>query len=448
MLKYQKVHIIGIGGAGMNGIANILLQMGLKVTGSDRQKTKVVEMLEQKGITIYEENDTLPLSVCDLLLMSSAVSIEHTVVKEAVKKNIPVWTRHQLFKEIFHERDLIAISGSHGKTTTTSLTASVLTDLGLNCGYSVGVPDPDRGGKWGQDYFVIEADEYAKTLLTLKPKIAVINNIDWDHVDIYPSEEEYFQVFREFAEITLNNKGILIANSDDKNVRSVLEGLEYISFGFESHNQFYIQNLQHSPQGISFQVFENGNESTSINSPLYGQHNALNALVSFIVSKQLQLSDNDIKRAINNFSGVARRAEIKGIIGDNVLVMDDYAHTAKEIQTTIQGLKSAYPDRRLIAIWQPHTFSRIRDFETEFIEACIYADVMIITQVYGAREKGEYDFGRFAQSLNPDKSFFLNTQAEIKLKLKDLILPDDILLTLNAGDLYKLGEDLVANGFV
>jgi UDP-N-acetylmuramate--alanine ligase len=453
MFPFKKVHIVGISGSGLNGIANILLQMGVDITGADKSQNQYSEFFLTRGVKIYSDTDLEPLDGVDLLFVTSALKVDHPLIVEANKRGITVWTRHQLFPVLFADRQLIAVSGSHGKTTTTSIIKHILQFCGVDCGYLIGVPDPRQSSHLGtSDIFVIEADEYAKTLLTLTPKIAIINNIDWDHPDIYPTAQDYYNTFEEFVDITTANDGVIIANSDDKQIQSLYNNASkdnkarFQLFGRHINSYNHIRHIRHEINGIRIGLYLEDTKyiNNDAFAPFMGEHNAMNITAGYLVAQALGLSLDKVTLALKSLPTVNRRCETLGITQNKITVLDDYAHAATEIQATLIGLKKAHPKNRIVAIWQPHSFNRISQFETDFVRACGYADEILITPVYDGRGTGaEYNFEAFRQGLNPKTTHFVDQLDDIIDIVTRRTSAGDILVLLNAGDLNKIAPILV-----
>ena len=453
MFPFKKVHIVGISGAGLNGIANILLRMGVKITGADKSRNQYTQFFLDRGVEIYDDSDIQGLENVDLLFVTSALKSDHILIAEAKRQGIPVWTRHDLFPVLFADRQLIAVSGSHGKTTTTSIIKHILQFCGVDCGYLIGVPDPRQSSHLGtSDIFVIEADEYAKTLLSLTPKITIINNIDWDHPDIYPTAKDYYETFKEFVDITLANDGSVIANSDDTQIQSLFENLtsdkqaHFQLFGRHINSRNHIRHIRHEHNGIRIGLYLEDTRyiNNDVFAPFIGEHNAMNIMTGFLVAESLGLNLDKVALAVKTLPVVNRRCEILGITQNKITILDDYAHAATEIQATLIGLKKAHPNNRVIAIWQPHSFNRINQFEIDFVRACGFADEMLITPVYDGRNTGaEYNFEIFRSSLNPKTTHFVDELNDIIDIVTRRSRPGDTVVLLNAGDLNKIAPILI-----
>jgi UDP-N-acetylmuramate--alanine ligase len=409
--NFNKILVLGIGGAGMSGIANILLQQGIKIVGADKTLTNTTEFFTNLGILVYKDTELEALEGCDLIIASSAISESHPFYIYAQSNNIPLWTRHKVLPELLKEKKVIAISGSHGKTTTTSMVAHLFKELGVDVGFLIGTPKPKEGGYWGSsEWFVIEADEYAKTFLCLKPTIAVVNNVDWDHPDIYPTELEYIDTFKDFISNTFSMGGKVLLNTngclcmlDTINNYQKIEKESFKTFSLstsstsDNNNDYIIKNIDYKNNGTRFILSSKTTFDTVITNKL-GEHNVFNATSAIIAtSMALKKTISDLSSLLANFGTVSRRCEKIGKTPKGAMVIDDYAHCANEIKTTLEGIKKAYPDKQVIGIWQPHGFNRIQEYEKDFIEVCKTEnnDQMFICPIYGARDSGNFDFTKF-----------------------------------------------------
>lgn len=446
MFPFKRVHIVGIGGSGMNGLANILLQSGIVVTGSDRQKNDPVRFLIDKGVKFFDDEDMKPLEQAQLVVATSAASSNHPVLVKAAESKIPVWTRHQLLPALLQDRYVIAVSGSHGKTTTSSIIKHILQTSGIDCGFLIGVPNPDKGGHFGSHRaFVIEADEYARTFLHIPADLAIINNVERDHPDIYPTDEDYNQAFKQFAVQITNGGGKIITNQDDKSSQATVQGLQNFGFGFDSSSYTKIDFVEQKEVGISLELNVNG-RAVKLKCPIHGKHNAYNIAAAVTAVCLSGLVDIDqIRQALLTFGTVPRRCEFKGVGKQHCnILIDDYAHAPSEVAATINALKAAYPDRKVTAIWQPHTFTRVKSFENDFVQACKTADNLIITPIYGARETGEYDFAPFKAELNPDTTYYARDKQDILYRLMGTVGEKNLVVMLNAGDLNQMSGQILA----
>jgi UDP-N-acetylmuramate--alanine ligase len=442
--EYSKIYILGLGGSGMNGIANILLQMGKNIVGSDKTLTSTTQFFQDRGVQVFNDQDISGLQDCDLIIASSAVNQTHPIYLEAQKLKIPIFTRHQALPELLKNKKVIAVSGSHGKTTTTSMIAHILRTSNFDIGFLVGSPDPTQAGYWGlSQWFVIEADEYAKTFLCLRPDVAIINNVDWDHPDIYPTEQEYKDAFLEFAQKTIDNGGVVVANGDDKVVLELAKKINMKLFGFSKDVDYKIEAVSYLESSTRFVL----NDKLVV-LPLLGQHNVYNAAAAVIGSAlATTLGIGEVNTTLESFQTVSRRLENIGMF-EGALVYDDYAHCAHEIETTLNGLVQSDPEAQIVAIWQPHSFNRLIEYEKDFLKAFSSIDNLLICPIYGARDNADFDLEEFRSRVDVNHSECVLDLKECLNKASCLFYQDQespkIIVLLNAGDLSQITREQLA----
>ena len=440
-------HIIGIGGAGMSAIAHLLLERGETVSGCDRQANAASAELAARGATVLAGHSADHLATVDRLLVTSALPADHIELAAARERGLPVLTRHDLWREWSRERPVAAISGTHGKTTTTAMTALALRTAGLNPGYLIGAQVPALGGAaaWGQGPLVIEADEYARTFLALTPQVAVITNLDWDHVDIYPTPAEYDAAFREFA---VGPAGAaprhLIMCGDDDGVRRVLADLPAVRCGLDAGNDWRALDVVPREGGMAFTVQHAGAILGAVWLGVSGEHNVRNALLALAIGDFYEVSFAVMAAALGQFRGSARRFEPKGTAG-GIDVFDDYAHHPTEIRATLAAARARFPGRRIVAYFQPHTYSRLEAFQADFAASFADADVVRIGAVYAARETaaGADPTARIVGSMDHPDVAAVGDLAGAYANLCATLRPGDVLLTLGAGDGVIVGEQLL-----
>ena len=381
--KIKKIHFIGIGGIGMCGLAEYLLDKGYKISGSDLTKTFITERLENKGARInYGHNGKNIRKDTDLVIYTSAVKADNPEYKMSLKLKINTIKRAVLLGEIVNDMLLIAVSGTHGKTSTTSMLSKILIDNGFNPTVFVGGNLDILGGasyRIGSNVAVVEADEYDRSFLTLNPDIIIINNIELDHVDIYKNVKSLMKSFKVFAG-NLKTNGCFIINWDDKNIRELFKSIkaDYV-FKYGMKNTDVISNVKVKNFKTEFTL--NGNK-VSLN--VLGYHNVYNSTAAIIASNLIFENNEKIIKSISSFSGVKRRLELKYDKGFKVF--DDYGHHPSEVKTTLISLKEN-DKGRLIVIFQPHTYTRLKKFYKEFAKALEIADVVYLLPIYPAREK-------------------------------------------------------------
>jgi len=450
MKTIKNVHFVGIGGIGMSGIAEILLSQGFKISGSDLAKTDVTDRLEGLGIKIYEGHSKENLKDVDVVVYSSAVVLENPEVKEAIERKIPVIKRSEMLAECMRMKYGIGIAGTHGKTTTTSMVGLVLTEAGIDPTIIVGGKLSSLGGTNARlgagDYIVVEADEFDRTFLKLTPTIAAITTLEREHLDTYKDLDDIKSAFVEFA-----NKvpffGFVVLCLDEPALQDVIPQInkKILTYGITPQADIRAANITHSENHSEFTVIYLGKDLGKIRINIPGLHNIKNSLVAVTIAKEMGVEFSVIKKALESFSGVYRRFETK--YNNDVMVIDDYGHHPTEIDVTLDGIRRGW-NRRLVAVFQPHLFSRTKDFYAEFGRSFLNSDVFICTDVYPAREKpieginGELianaakQFGHKNVYYEPDKS-------KLPGLLQKIYLKGDIIITLGAGDIWKFGEKFV-----
>lgn len=439
-------HIVGIAGAGMSAIANILLDQGHSVSGSDLNTNQLTNALQQRGVTIYKGHDARYIVGADVVLATSAVPNQHPELLTAQQSGIAIYRRAQLWREWSQQRDVIAVAGTHGKTTTTAMIALVLERAGLNPGFLIGGYSPDLGtnARWGDPNapFVIEADEYDRTFLSLRPKISVITNVEWDHVDIYPSRDEYEAAFALFAAQSqcciVDESWAAKPASGDK---------RWIRYGFNANNDWLIGPCTVDAGYTLAQVRRRANPPVEVGVSLQvpGIHNMRNATAALAVAQQLSLNMADTSLALLEYRGTGRRFELKGE-ARGITVIDDYAHHPTEVRVNIEAARARFGKRRIIAYLQPHTYSRTRALLNDWPSAFEKADIVLIGAIYGAREQNtnqeEISDSVLAKqiSLVHDHVVPVGGIDRAVNTLTELLQAGDVLLTMGAGDSYLVGE--------
>jgi UDP-N-acetylmuramate--alanine ligase len=444
--KIQHIHFVGIGGSGMSGIAEVLLNLGYKVSGSDLKRSEATEYLKSMGAKIFIGHKKENVGKADVVVTSTAVKKDNPEVVLAYKKKIPVIPRIEMLAELARLKYTVSIAGTHGKTTTTSLTALVVEEGGFDPTVVIGgrLKDKKSGAKLGKgEFLVAEADESDGSFLKLSPAITVVTNIDNDHLDYYGTFENIKLAFIEHIN-SVPFYGCSILCSDDEDLSSILPQVKrrYLTYGLKGNPDFKAVDIKQVNIGFSFNVLFKGKKLGKILLKFPGEHNILNTLAAVAVGKELEMPFNKIASGILKFSGVGRRLEIKGE-KNGVIVIDDYGHHPTEIKATLAAIKKSWPKKRLIVLFQPHRYSRTAHLYNEFGAAFKNADEIKLLQIYPAGEKPipGVTSGLIYKSIqkNGGKVEYFTG---IELLLKQ-IKPDDILLTLGAGDVYKTGEELL-----
>ncbi|MBS3946300.1 MAG: UDP-N-acetylmuramate--L-alanine ligase [Melioribacter sp.] len=450
MKTVKNVHFIGIGGIGMSGIAEILLSQGFKITGSDLNKTEVTDRLESLGIKIYEGHSADNLTDADVVVYSSAVKLDNPEVKAAIERKIPVIKRSEMLAECMRMKYGIGIAGTHGKTTTTSMVGLVLTEAGIDPTIIVGGKLSSLGGTNARlgygEYIVVEADEFDRTFLKLTPVIAALTTLEREHLDTYKDLDDIKGAFVEFA-----NKvpffGFVVLCLDEPALQDIIPLInkKIFTYGLTPHADIRAVGITHKERSTEYTLFYKGKELGKIKLNIPGLHNVRNSLVAVTIAHEMGVDFEIIKKALESFTGVYRRFEKK--YDNDIMVIDDYGHHPTEINVTLDGIRRGW-NRRLVAVFQPHLYSRTKDFYSEFGRSFLNSDIFICTDVYPAREKpiegitGEMiadvtkKFGHKNVFYEPDKT-------KVPDLLKKIYKKGDIVITLGAGDIWKFGEKFI-----
>ena len=451
--KSKHIHFVGIGGIGMSGIAELLLNLGYKISGSDLQESDITRRLESLGGTINIGHDAAWINGADVVVISSAIAADNPEVQGAINSHIPVIPRAEMLAELMRLNKFgIAIAGSHGKTTTTSMVAWVLAQAGLDPTVVIGGKVDCLGGsnaKLGEgDFLVAEADESDGSFLKLAPVLEVVTNIDLEHLDFYSSIEEIKAVFLKFID-KIPFYGAVILCLDDTHVASILPKIKkrILTYGLSSQANVYARGISTSGLNCRFEVCRENEVLGEIALSLAGVHNVYNALATVTVGLELGIPFNAIAAALQSFSGVQRRLQIKGERRD-ITVVDDYGHHPTEIRATLSALRDAWPERRIVVLFQPHRYSRTSALAEDFYTAFHEADILLLTEIYGA---GEAPIpGVTAEAMmNGIKqhghrhAYFEPTFDKLLDKAMEILAPGDVVLSLGAGNIWQAGERLL-----
>jgi UDP-N-acetylmuramate--alanine ligase len=456
-------HIVGIAGAGMSAMANVLLDQGHTVSGSDLHANQQTAALAARGATIVRGHDAANIAGADALLATSAVRAEHPELAAAQARGIPLRRRTDLWREWSQQRRVVAVAGSHGKTTTTAMLALALVRAGLSPGFVVGsMPlDLDTNARWGDPAapLIIEADEYAHAFLALQPAIAIITTIDWDHPDIYPNDPTYRAAFATFAAQVPPDGTLLLCGDAEAGVHPpAFAGVaaQVRTYGLEAHNDY--RAVSAAPGGAlhgdgdRFTIKKQGSHppGPACRLSVPGLHNIRNALAVAAVGDLLGLERGAVLAALGSFRGTARRLEHKGE-ADGVTVLDDYAHHPTEVRATLAAARARYAGRRLVVYVQPHTYSRTLALLDQWPGAFADADVVLVGDIYAAREQppaGHTPADLLAQVVagiayaHTDVAAVGPLDAAIA-QVAARLMPGDVLITCGAGDGYQVGEAIV-----
>ena len=447
----HHIHFVGIGGIGMSGIAEILLNQGFTVSGSDLALSEVTQRLTSLGAEISQGHTAANVTGADVLVYSSAVALENPEVIEAMARKIPVIRRAEMLAEVMRLHHGIAIAGTHGKTTTTSMLGLILIRGGKDPTVIVGGKLHAFGGtnaRLGKGQFmVVEADEFDRSFLQLSPTIAVLTTLEEEHLDIYANIDDLKEAFIEFAS-KVPFYGFVTLCLDEPALQEILPSIprKVITYGLSSQSDVQAVDLVHKANRTAFTVLRNGAELGRIDLGVPGEHNVRNALGSIVVSLELGIPFAEIKEALDAFTGAFRRFEVKAELRD-VLVVDDYAHHPTEVRETLRGIKSGWR-RRVVCVFQPHTYTRTRDFTRDFGRAFMNADVLLVTDVYPARElpiqgiTGEL-IADAARAYGHKDVRYIENKADIPAALLQIVHAGDIVITMGAGDIYRFGASFI-----
>ena len=450
--RYKHIHFVGIGGIGMSGIAELLLNLGYQVSGSDVKDADITRRLSRLGATIKIGHHADHIRGADVVVLSSAIPEDNPEAQAArVLGNVPVIRRAEMLAELIRLKYSVLVAGAHGKTTTTSMVATVLARGGLD-------PTVVIGGKlnaWGTnaklgrgDFIVAEADESDGTFLLLPPTIAVVTNIDLEHLDYYRDIDHIQRSFLEFlSRIPFYGQAVLCL--EDEHVQAMLPQIRkrFATYGFSPQADFQARNIQMHGLMTSYKAFHQGHELGEVEIPIPGRHNVLNSLAAIAVARELEVDWASIQAGLADMTGVQRRFQIKGE-SNGVLVLDDYGHHPTEIRNVLETLSSCYPDRRKIVAFQPHRYSRTRALMDQFARCFYQSDVLLVSEIYAASEKpiagttGQVLAEQIARHGHHDLHFCPTLEDMLK-SLLDIAAPGDVVITLGAGNVWQVGEWLL-----
>ena len=446
----KKIHFVGIGGIGMSGIAEILINQGFEVSGSDLNLTEVTRRLEEIGAKIYEGHSPENVKDIDVLVYSSAVIPDNPEVRAAADRNIPIIKRAEMLAETMRMQYGIGIAGTHGKTTTTSMVGLTLTEGGIDPTIIVGGKLSGLGGTNARlgngEFIVVEADEFDRTFLKLTPTIAAITTLESEHLDTYKDLDDIKTAFIEFA-----NKvpfyGFVVICLDEPALQDIISHINKTVFTYGTTAQADVRavDIEHKGFNSQYMVIHKGKELGKIKLNIPGEHYVKNSLVAVTIGMELGIDFNVIKKALEKFTGVYRRFETK--YSNNILVLDDYAHHPTETSATLAGIRAAW-DRRLVVVFQPHLYSRTKDFYQDFGRSFLNSDVFICTDIYPAREKpiegvtGEL-IANITKKYGHKNVHYVPDKKDVPKKILELKKKDDIIITMGAGDIWKYGEKFV-----
>ncbi len=454
--KIKKIHFIGIGGSGMSGIAEVLINLGYEISGSDIESSAATEKLEKLGCNISYSQKAENVLGKEAVVVSSAINKNNPELREARHQKLLIVPRAEMLGELMRFRFGIAVSGTHGKTTTTSLIVQIMSEAKLDPTYIIGgiINATGMNAKLGNsDYLIAEADESDASFLHLQPMLSVITNIDEDHMATY--SHNYAKLTDAFISFTSNLPfyGICVACIDDKGVKDILKKIHrpVLSYGFSDDADVKASNIDQNKMKMAFDVScDKYQKHFSVSLNLIGRHNILNALAAISVALELDIKIKDIQKALSHFSGVSRRLDYHKklkINNKNIPLFDDYGHHPNEISEVFTSLRNTYPDKRLVVIFQPHRYSRTRDLFNDFVGCLSKVDALILLNIYSANEvpintissSTLADSIRRRSSIDPIVAKDIDEIVEI---IPNITFENDVILTLGAGDVNKIPHQL------
>ncbi|MBW1615481.1 MAG: UDP-N-acetylmuramate--L-alanine ligase [Deltaproteobacteria bacterium] len=449
--KEYHIHFVGIGGIGMSGIAELLINTGYRVSGSDIARSEITKRLEKLGVKIFHFHHKNNIANADVVVYSSAIFSDNPEIAQAKKAAVPVIPRAEMLAELMRLKYSIAVAGAHGKTTTTSIISWVLQKGGLD-------PTVVIGGKLNTigtnailgkgDYIVAEADESDGSFLKFSPTISIITNIDEDHLDYYSDINAIKEIFIQFTE-KIPFYGLAVLCADDPNIQAIMPQIKkrYATYAINGKADITASEITFKGEQTEFVAYNKKEKLGKAVINLAGIHNVYNALAAIAVGLELGIPFGSIKKALTKIPKVERRLEIKGTVNDAIII-DDYGHHPTEIKTTLKTAKTVWEDKRLVVAFQPHRYSRTKLLFNDFKQAFFYADKLIVIPIYSAGEKQikEASSKSLCQGIieaGHKNATYVESKEAALLYLKKRLKPNDILITLGAGDVWKIGEALL-----
>ena len=447
----HKIHFVGIGGAGMSPLAKVLTEMGYEVSGSDRAESDIIRRLRELGAVVYIGQDGEHVRGVDAIVVSTAIPYDNPEVLAAGQLGIPKLHRSDINAALVNSRKGIAVAGAHGKTTTTSMLGVALDHAGISPTIIIGgeVADLGTNAKLGKgEYLVSEADESDGSFLKLKPHIAVVTNVENDHMDHYGTMDNIRAAFRQFIENVDKETGYAVLCFENENLRNIAKEVDrkYISFAIDEPADYQAANIETNGAGISFDVMHGGENLGRVTLNIPGRHNVLDALAAVVTGLSIGLTMKEMAGGLAQFHGAKRRFQTKGR-ERGIWVVDDYAHHPTEIATTLKAAKQTDP-KRLICVFQPHRYSRTKLLHKEFGRAFKEADLLILTDIYAAGEApvegidGSTILKEVTRATGQDVTY-LQKREDIAPYLASVVREGDLVITMGAGDIYRTAEELV-----
>lgn len=460
MRRIQNIHFIGVGGVGMSGIAEVLCNQGYNVSGSDMKASATTERLAQLGVEIFIGHQEENVKNAHVIVVSSAIDKSNPEIKWGKEHRIPIVRRAEMLAELMRYRHGIAVAGTHGKTTTTSLMASILAATDESPTFVIGGRLTSAGANaqlGSSKYLVAEADESDASFLHLQPQTVIVTNIDEDHMDTYNGDFE--QVKRTFIEFIHNLPfyGLAVLCVDDENVREIMPELSrpVLTYGIDHEADYYATEISQKGRFCEFLAHRPEGEPLRIRLPMPGRHNILNALATIAVATDLGVDASAIKAGLMGFEGVGRRFQEQGDLklpeGGNVMFIDDYGHHPSEVNATIKSIRAGWPEKRLVMVYQPHRYTRTRDLYEDFVKVLSDVDVLLLLDVYsageppinGADSKSMCGSIRQRGAVDP---VHVSSEDDLRSILANVLRPGDLLITQGAGDIGSISKKLAAEG--
>ena len=454
MRRIQRIHFVGIGGSGMSGIAEVLTGLNYQVSGSDIAENSSIDRLRGLSISVAIGHKASHVEGADVLVVSSAINESNPEIKAARELRIPIVPRAEMLAELMRYRFSVAVAGTHGKTTTTSLIASLMAEAGLDPTFVIGGVLNNLGTNaqlGASEYLVVEADESDASFLHLLPMMSVITNVEPDHMEHYEGDvRAYKQAFVEFLH-NLPFYGVAVLCLDDPGVRELLPSItrQVVTYGFSDDADYRLEALRFSGTQSQFTLHRKSmGDALALVLPMPGVHNALNAAAAVAVCSELGVSDDALTRGLTSFEGVGRRFSVLGDItwqGGDALLVDDYGHHPTELKATILAAREAYPDRRLVMVFQPHRYSRTRDCYDDFVDVLSTVDALVLLDVYAAGEEAivgadSRALARSIRQMGFIDPVLLSDNGQLSSRLIKLLTDDDVLVMQGAGNIGRLAR--------
>ena len=449
--KTNHIHFIGIGGIGMSGMAELLHKLGFIISGSDQNSSERTESLQTMGLHISEGHSGKNVNGADVVVYSSAVQLDNPEILAAENKQVPVIRRAEMLAELLKVKPTsIAIAGTHGKTTTCSMLGEILTTADFHPTMVIGgIVNKFQSNtiSGSGDVIVVEADEFDRSFLTLQPTMGLITNLDLEHLDCYENLEDLKMAFTQFANAVpfYGKVGVCI---DNHNAASIIPNIKrpVVTFGVHEDAEIQASNLQFENNHSTFTLSIHGEPRGELTVHVPGEHNVKNALGAAVLALELDTPFDKIQAGLDQYTGVRRRFDVKYTTDNNIMIVDDYAHHPSEVSATLKAAKTGW-NNRIIAIFQPHLFTRTRDFYHDFAEAFLQADILIVTDIYAARENPlpgitAQIISDEAERLGHNHVEFIPEQTNIPARLKEIVQANDMIITMGAGNIWRQCEGI------